>query len=134
MFKRCLSALCLASLPLAGLYQLDAQNRLLILTLYLLASLIAFIQYAWDKRAAIAKRPRISEKILHLTALLGGWPGAWLGRILLRHKTLKQPFVMHFFLIVGLHQFAWLLWLWHKEALSLGALLSYAKDVVRLYV
>lgn len=45
------------------------------LALYAAASVVTYATYAWDKRAAIKKRRRVSEKTLHWLALLGGWPG-----------------------------------------------------------
>ena len=62
-----------------------------------------YVLYGWDKRAAQNGRRRISEKQLHLTALFGGWPGAWLARRQFRHKTSKQPFIRLFWLCVLLN-------------------------------
>jgi uncharacterized membrane protein YsdA (DUF1294 family) len=60
--------------------------------LYLSASAIAFLAYAVDKKAARARRARISENTLHLLALFGGWPGALLAQKVLRHKSSKKSF------------------------------------------
>ena len=58
-----------------------------------LASAVAFVAYAIDKRAARRRGARrVPERALHLIALAGGWPGAWLARGLLRHKTRKAGF------------------------------------------
>ncbi|BBI73922.2 hypothetical protein HAALTHF_33890n [Vreelandella aquamarina] len=46
-----------------------------LLAWYATASVIIYVLYAWDKRAAIKQRQRVSEKTLHWLALLGGWPG-----------------------------------------------------------
>lgn len=77
------------------------------LAIYLLAtvagSVIAFIAYGIDKRAASRNKPRISERTLHLMGALGGWPGAQLARQIFRHKTLKLSFRIVFFLIVTAH-------------------------------
>ena len=51
-----------------------------------------FIAYALDKRAAQHSQWRTPESTLHLMALLGGWPGAWLAQRLLRHKNRKASF------------------------------------------
>jgi hypothetical protein len=40
-------------------------------------SLITFVAYALDKRAARLGRPRTPESTLHVPELLGGWPGAF---------------------------------------------------------
>ncbi|MDY7096250.1 MAG: DUF1294 domain-containing protein [Acidobacteriota bacterium] len=76
---------------------------LLILALYLVASLITFIAYALDKRAARKGNWRTPENTLHLLALIGGWPGALTARKLLRHKTKKQPFRTIFWATVVLN-------------------------------
>ena len=55
-------------------------------------NLCALALYAWDKHAARRGIRRVPEARLHLLALLGGWPGAWLGQRLFRHKTRKEPF------------------------------------------
>lgn len=46
-----------------------------------------------DKKRAIAKKWRISERKLFLTAFLGGSLGCWLGMYLFRHKTRHWYFV-----------------------------------------
>jgi len=64
----------------------------LILGLYIVMSLIAFIAYAMDKSAAQQGRWRTKESTLHLMGLLGGWPGALFAQKKLRHKSSKQEF------------------------------------------
>lgn len=71
-----------------------------LLAVLLLLSLISVVLYARDKRAARLGRDRTPEKTLHLYALLGGWPGAWLAQQGLRHKTRKLPFRRIFLLTV----------------------------------
>lgn len=56
-------------------------------------SMLLFVLYGMDKRAAVAGRRRVREDTLHLVAFAGGWPGALLAREFFRHKTMKQPFV-----------------------------------------
>jgi uncharacterized membrane protein YsdA (DUF1294 family) len=58
----------------------------------LVCSAVLMCLYFIDKRAAKLERRRVPERTLHLWALVGGWPGALLGRRWLRHKTQKQPF------------------------------------------
>lgn len=60
--------------------------------LYVGASVIAFLAYAFDKSAATNDRWRTSEDTLHLLALVGGWPGALAAQRLLRHKSRKASF------------------------------------------
>ncbi|WP_229800729.1 MULTISPECIES: DUF1294 domain-containing protein [Halomonadaceae] len=73
------------------------------LALYAAASVVTYATYAWDKRAAIKKRQRVSEKTLHWLALLGGWPGAWCAQQQLRHKTQKTAFRRVFWVTVVLN-------------------------------
>lgn len=73
---------------------------LFLITPYASLSVVAFLVYAIDKRAARKGRRRIPERTLHLIGLLGGWPGALLARKLIRHKTSKPGFVAIFWLTV----------------------------------
>jgi uncharacterized membrane protein YsdA (DUF1294 family) len=74
-----------------------------LLALYAGASCIAFLAYAVDKRAARRGLYRIPEFHLHLLSLAGGWPGAWLGQNLLRHKTQKRRFLRIFVAMVAIN-------------------------------
>jgi uncharacterized membrane protein YsdA (DUF1294 family)/cold shock CspA family protein len=67
---------------------------------YVVASLIAFMAYAFDKSAARHRRWRTSEATLHWFALACGWPGALFAQQLLRHKSSKQAFVAVFWATV----------------------------------
>ncbi len=74
---------------------------------YLLAYLAlinaaTFLTYAYDKHAARKQYRRTPEKTLHLLALLGGSPAAFLAQQTLRHKTQKRPFQFMFWAIVVL--------------------------------
>jgi uncharacterized membrane protein YsdA (DUF1294 family) len=71
-----------------------------IVAFYALISVIAYITYAIDKKAAINNRRRVSEKSLHLLGIVGGWPGALLAQQRLRHKTQKTAFQVTFWLTV----------------------------------
>lgn len=51
------------------------------------ASVVAFIYYGFDKTQAKRDGTRIPNAIHHLLALIGGYPGAILGRIVFRHKS-----------------------------------------------
>jgi uncharacterized membrane protein YsdA (DUF1294 family) len=73
------------------------------LSLVVVMSCVTFVAYGLDKRRATNGGRRIAERTLHLLALLGGWPGAWLAQRQFRHKTQKASFVIMFWLVVGLH-------------------------------
>ncbi len=70
---------------------------------YLGISILTFLAYASDKSAAQQGSWRISEKTLHLLALIGGWPGALLAQQMLRHKSSKQAFRSVFWVTVALN-------------------------------
>lgn len=74
-----------------------------VLGLYLAASIVAFFAYAFDKSAAIKNQWRTQESTLHLFALLGGWPGALAAQRLLRHKSAKASFQATFWATVVLN-------------------------------
>ena len=78
--------------------------------LLIVFSLITYGLYAKDKAAAQKNEWRVSERTLHLVALLGGWPGALFAQSRLRHKTRKTRFRVVFWLTV-LINFGFLAWL-----------------------
>ncbi|MFV0576622.1 MAG: DUF1294 domain-containing protein [Vibrio sp.] len=69
----------------------------------LILSLITFVFYWKDKRAAIKGEWRTPEKTLHLLAFLGGWPGALIAQRVFRHKTSKFQFQFIFWIMVILN-------------------------------
>ncbi len=64
-----------------------------IVTGLIAVNFLAFSAFGIDKWKAETGRWRTSEATLLWLALLGGSPGAYLGRKVFRHKTRKQPFV-----------------------------------------
>lgn len=84
-------------------------------------SVLALLLYALDKHAALTESRRIPEAKLNLLALLGGWPGALLARYLFRHKTVKQPFVLLFWLAVSANV-AWVLYVLFRQPEQLAVL------------
>lgn len=60
--------------------------------LLVIASLTAFILYGVDKSRAEKKKTRVKEKHLLASAAFGGAIGAFLGRLVFRHKTEKAYF------------------------------------------
>ncbi|TVQ54276.1 MAG: DUF1294 domain-containing protein [Phycisphaerales bacterium] len=79
----------------------------IVISVYLVMSIIAFLAYGLDKRAATDGAWRTAEKRLHLWSLLGGFPGALAAQCVFRHKNRKRKFMIIFWLIVLLHVAAW---------------------------
>lgn len=73
------------------------------LGLVAVASAASFAAYGLDKRRAVVGGRRVSERTLHMLALVGGWPGAVLGQRHFRHKTRKVQFLIAFWAVVVLH-------------------------------
>ncbi|HBV61615.1 MAG TPA: DUF1294 domain-containing protein [Rhodopirellula sp.] len=61
-----------------------------------LSSVVTTGMYVWDKQMAVQERHRISERVLLVWCLLGGWPGAWITGRRIRHKTSKQSYRLKF--------------------------------------
>ncbi|TVP87635.1 MAG: DUF1294 domain-containing protein [Pseudomonadaceae bacterium] len=81
------------------------------LAAYCVVSLVSFLLYRSDKRSALASGQRTPEKVLHLSELLGGWPGALIAQQRYRHKTRKASYQLTFWLIIVVHQLFWVDWL-----------------------
>lgn len=102
-----LAVLC--GLPLYGVVSIGLHGgSWLAVLIYPLLSAIAFGLYGHDKRQARGQGQRTPEKLLHLTELLGGWPGALVAQQIFRHKTRKLSYQLVFWLIVLAHQLFWL--------------------------
>lgn len=69
----------------------------------LVMSVLAWLSYRSDKRAAEAGAWRVSETMLHMLELFGGWPGAFLAQGRYRHKTRKASYQAIFQSIVFLY-------------------------------
>lgn len=78
---------------------------------YFAVSLIVFLMYWIDKRAATRGAQRTPEKTLHLLELFCGWPGALLAQQVFRHKTRKGSYQFVFWLavLVNLGALGWLM-------------------------
>jgi uncharacterized membrane protein YsdA (DUF1294 family)/cold shock CspA family protein len=87
---------------LAALAALAMVGRLEIswLALYYVASIITYGVYAHDKTAAQNGGRRTPELTLHLMSLVGGWPGALIAQVRLRHKTRKLSFLIGYWFTV----------------------------------
>ena len=57
-----------------------------------LVSLFGFAAMGFDKALAVGRLSRISERTLWITALLGGFPGVFVGGYAFHHKTSKMEF------------------------------------------
>ena len=68
--------------------------------LYLALSVVTFLAYWKDKRAAQQGRWRTPEKTLQTLSLAGGWPGALIAQRVLRHKSRKAEFLAVFWCTV----------------------------------
>ncbi len=82
----------------------------MILAALLPVNLVAFTLFAMDKRRARMGLRRLSERTLLLWALIGGTPGAFLGRHVFRHRTRKQPFSTLLWLIAAAQSMAIAAW------------------------
>jgi uncharacterized membrane protein YsdA (DUF1294 family) len=87
---------------LAGLAALAAVGWLEVYWLapYYVGSVLTYGVYVQDKTAAQNAGRRIPESTLHLMSLAGGWPGALIAQVLLRHKTRKPSFLIGYWLTV----------------------------------
>jgi len=54
---------------------------------------VTFGLYGYDKAQAKIGGGRVPEIVLHLLTLAGGVAGAWIGRLVFRHKTRKPAFL-----------------------------------------
>jgi uncharacterized membrane protein YsdA (DUF1294 family)/cold shock CspA family protein len=76
--------------------------------LYLAMSVITYFFYYCDKSAAQKGARRTPENTLHLLALFGGWPGAFVAQQTLRHKSIKRSFLAVFWITVALNSCAFI--------------------------
>lgn len=74
------------------LNELSVMTQVLILFIVAM-NIFSFILYYVDKRRAINRRFRISEKTLLLSSFALGGIGAWLGMTVFRHKTQHKLFI-----------------------------------------
>ena len=72
------------------------------LTYLVLINVVTFLVYDFDKFASQRGWRRVPEVWLHLLALAGGSPAAYLAQRVLRHKLRTPRFMAIFWLIVGL--------------------------------
>ena len=73
---------------------------LFVLAIYSATSLLTFILYWSDKRAAENGTQRTPESTLQLLSLVGGWPGGLFAQRIFRHKSTKKSFQFVYWLTV----------------------------------
>jgi uncharacterized membrane protein YsdA (DUF1294 family) len=56
------------------------------------ASLVTFGMYGLDKLLAKLGVLRVPNNVFHWLALVGGFPGGWVGRQVFHHKTNRQEY------------------------------------------
>ncbi len=75
-------------------------------------NLTTFGMWGFDKWQARRGGRRVAEKTLLLAALLGGFPGAWVGVRVFRHKSSKRSFRWKLALVTVLNV-AWIgIWIY----------------------
>ena len=73
---------------------------LFVMVIYSINSLLTFILYWSDKRAAENGTQRTPENTLQLLSLVGGWPGGLFAQRIFRHKSTKKSFQFVYWLTV----------------------------------
>jgi uncharacterized membrane protein YsdA (DUF1294 family) len=76
---------------------------------YIFLSIVLFVVYGLDKAQAVANGRRIPEKVFHLIALAGGFPGGLIGRPFFHHKTRKPVFLFVLIVSFVLHSLIWII-------------------------
>src|ERR1041384_1325218 len=71
--------------------------------------------YGYDKAIAGGRRLRVPEAVLHVLALLGGTPSAFVGQQVFRHKTRKGSFQRVFWLTVFIQLALVAFWFWCRR-------------------
>jgi len=91
-------------IPLMLIFTFKLKIHLLIA--YLLSvNITLFLLYMFDKISALFSGLRVPEKVLHLLAILGATPMAFLAQKLFSHKTSKVSFQTTFLKIVFVQVF-----------------------------
>ena len=82
----------------------------IVAAIYVLASIVCFFAYAFDKANAVRGRWRTSENTLLFLGLACGWPGGLLAQQLLRHKSSKPTFRHAFWVTLFVNVVAFAAW------------------------
>jgi uncharacterized membrane protein YsdA (DUF1294 family) len=67
---------------------------------FLILNFLAFTVTCYDKRLAVVKKRRISEKTLLTFVAIGGTVGTTIAMVVFRHKTSKKSFLLKYFGII----------------------------------
>lgn len=94
----------------------------LVVMVYVVASIVTFGVYAWDKSSARLGRWRTQEATLHLMDVMCGWPGGLAAQRLLRHKSSKQAFLSVFWFTVFLNVVAVSYLVWRGDSAAINHL------------
>ncbi len=78
--------------------------------IYVIASVVTIAVYAIDKYSSIRGGWRVSEAMLLLLGLIGGWPGAIVAQQAIRHKSRKPAFRRAFWATVVINVAVFVLW------------------------
>ena len=65
-------------------------------------TVVTFFTFGYDKAIAGSKLIRVPELVLLALTLCGGTLGAFLGRIVFRHKTIKASFRVKFWIVIAI--------------------------------
>lgn len=74
---------------------------------YGVASLVTLAMFTLDKLRAKVNARRTPEKVLHTCSAFGGFPGAIVAMVLVRHKNRKPGFVAITLAIAAAHVIVW---------------------------
>ena len=91
---------CIAFYALLIFLVFTKKLNLLFIFWYVALSIITYILYAKDKKAALNGSWRVSELTLHILSLLGGWVGAMFAQTYLNHKSTKSEFQTNYYFTV----------------------------------
>lgn len=76
---------------------------IILVSVYGVMSIVSFVLYGWDKRAAARSGSRTRERTLLIVDALCGWPGGLVAQQVFRHKRKKRAYMLRFWAIVILH-------------------------------
>ncbi len=89
-----------------------------------------YFRLGCDKKRAQTNQWRVPEANLHLSELLGGWPGSFIAQRRFRHKISKKSYQITFWMIVLIYQVAAFDYLnhWSYTKIVVGVILKYIES------